>query len=141
SQRGDELFVWRELQRLIARMTDYFALLEEPRRPWLDTESLKKKFLSRSSEVHPDRVHNAAEAEKQMASRHYAELNAAFNCLREPKTRLRHLLELELGTKPEDLQEIPPDLADLFLEVAGLRRQVDGFLAERAKVQSPLLRV
>jgi len=47
--------VRREFQRLIVRMTDYFALLDEPRRPWLDVSSLKQKFLARSSEVHPDR--------------------------------------------------------------------------------------
>ena len=60
---------------------------------------------------------------------------------RAPKDRLRHLLELELGRKPEDLQEIPEDLADLFMEVAQLCRQANAFLAERARVSSPVLRV
>jgi TPR repeat protein len=36
-----------------------FALLSEPRRPWLDAEPLKQRFLARSNEVHPDRVHSA----------------------------------------------------------------------------------
>src|SRR6267378_3594701 len=122
-------------------MTDYFALLDEPRRPWLDAEALKAKFLSLSADVHPDRVHGASPSVRESASQHFAQLNAAFNCLREPKDRLRHLLELELGAKPKDVQEIPPDLADLFIEIATLCREVDAFLGERAKVQSPLLRV
>ena len=40
-------------------MTDAFALLSEPRRPWLDAEALKARFLPLSAAVHPDRVHSA----------------------------------------------------------------------------------
>lgn len=122
-------------------MTDYFALLEEPRRPWLDADALKQKFLLLSSAVHPDRVHNAAAVEKQTAQEQYTELNAAYNCLREPKERLRHLLELERGAKPQEMQRTPPDLMNLFVEVSRLCREADTFLAERAEVSSPLLKV
>jgi DnaJ-domain-containing protein 1 len=122
-------------------MIDYFALLNEARRPWIAPELLKAKFLVLSAQFHPDRVPNSSEQERAAAARHYAELNAAVNCLREPKDRLRHLLELELGRKPKDLQEIPADLADLFIEIAQLCQQANAFLAEKAKVTSPLLRV
>lgn len=121
-------------------MTDYFALLEEARRPWLDTDSLKHKFLARSAEVHPDRVHNAAADIKAAAQQRYAELNAAYLCLREPRDRLRHLLELELGRKPGELQEMPPELADLFMQIVPVLREADGFLARYAATTSPLLR-
>ncbi len=122
-------------------VTDYFALLNEPRRPWLDAEALKTKFLTRSAEVHPDRVHQAAAPEKEAATRRYAELNAAYNCLRDPRYRLRHLLELELGTKPSDLTHAPDDLMELFFSVGKLFRSVDKFLVERSQVKSPLLLV
>lgn len=121
-------------------MTDFFALFDEPRRPWLDADLLKNKFLALSSAIHPDRTHSASTAGQAASSEHFAELNKAFNCLREPKERLRHLLELELGERPKDLHQIPPDLADLFIEIAGLCRDVDGFLAKKAQVSSPLLR-
>lgn len=121
-------------------MTDYFALLDEARRPWLDADSLKRKFLTRSAEVHPDRVHGAEAATKAAAQQRYAELNAAYLCLREPRDRLRHLLELELGHKPGELQEMPPELADLFMEIAPVLRQADGFLAKYSQMSSPLLR-
>ena len=58
-------------------MTDYFALLNEPRRPWLDPEPLKDKFLALSATVHPDRVHNLGAAERAAAQERYTELNAA----------------------------------------------------------------
>jgi curved DNA-binding protein CbpA len=122
-------------------MTDYFALFNEPRRPWLDADSLKQKFLSLSATIHPDRIHNASEMEKAGASRRYAGLNAAYQCLAEPKSRLRHLLELELGAKPSDMQQIPSALADLFTEVAATCRNADIFLAGKKQTASPLLQV
>lgn len=122
-------------------MPDNFALLDEPRRPWLDVESLKQKFLTRSAEVHPDRVHAASDAEKQAATRRYAELNAAHACLRETKDRLWHLLQLEMDAKPADIQRIPPGTMDLFVEVGQLCQAIDQFLAERNRVTSPMLRV
>jgi curved DNA-binding protein CbpA len=119
-------------------MIDSFALLAEPRRPWLDPDLLKQKFLTLAAGLHPDRFHNAGELEKAGASRRYADLNAAYHCLAAPKSRLRHLLELELGAKPKDIQQIPPILADMFAEVATTCRNADGFLTEKNKTASPL---
>src|SRR5712692_7651157 len=122
-------------------MTDHFALLNEPRRPWLDADLLKAKFLELCAELHPDRVHGASEEERQRVNQRFLELNSAYNCLREPKCRLRHLLELESGVKPKEVQEIPAETMELFLQTGQLCRQVDAFLAERAQVTSPLLKV
>ena len=122
-------------------MSDHFALLNEPRRPWLDVDLLKQKFLALASDAHPDRVHNASQSEKAGATQRYAQLNAAYNCLAEPKLRLLHLLELEMGAKPKDIQTIPAALADLFAEVAITCRNADGFLVEKTKTTSPLLQV
>ena len=122
-------------------MTDFFSLLNEPRQPWLDAEELKRRFLALSSNVHPDRVHGASDEVKAEANHLYAELNAAYTCLRETKDRLLHLLELEQGNKPPDIQRIPPGTMDLFVEVGQLCRDVDSFLIERGKVTSPLVKV
>jgi len=35
-------------------MTDYFALLEQPRAPWLDPAELKEVFHRKTLEQHPD---------------------------------------------------------------------------------------
>ena len=119
-------------------MTDFFVLLDEPRRPWLEPTSLKAKFLARSAQVHPDHIHNASELAKATAVRRYAELNAAFNCLRDPRERLAHLLQLELGAKPPDLQQMPDDLVEMFMLVAQLCRQADAFLTEKARATSAI---
>ncbi len=122
-------------------MTDYFTLFNEPRRPWLDADMLKQKFLALSATVHPDRVHNLGEAQRAVAQERYTELNTAYHCLCEPKERLQHLLQLELGALPKDIQRIPSDLMDLSLEVGKACREADAFLADKAKVTSPLLQV
>jgi len=122
-------------------MPDYFALFDEPRRPWLEVESLHQKFIARSATVHPDRVHTASEEEKLATTQRYAELNAAHACLRETKDRLLHLLQLETGAKPADIQRIPPGTMDLFVEVGQLCQGLDQFIAERSAVSAPMLKV
>jgi curved DNA-binding protein CbpA len=122
-------------------MNDYFALLGQARRPWVEAEALKAGFFELSAGVHPDRVHEAAESEKQRANQRYAELNAAYNCLRAPKSRLQHLLELELGAKPKEVQPTAAGAIELCMAVGQFCGEVDRFLAERAEVTSPVLKV
>ena len=122
-------------------MLDNFALLKTPRRPWLRPDSLKQSFFALSAESHPDRVHPADVAERHRANERAAELNAAYQCLREPRERLRHLLELELGTKPSDLTQVPEDLMDLFFAIGKEFYTVDALLVEKSKATSPLLQV
>jgi len=120
-------------------MTDYFALLNEPRRPWVDAEGLKTKFLTLTGEVHPDRSHNAPEAEKAAANERYVELNTAYRTLSVTRDRLLHLLILELGEKPKEIQNIPPGAMELFVEVGQICKQLDYFLLEKGKMLSPVV--
>ena len=121
-------------------MTDYFALLGEQRRPWLDTNALKANFLALSADYHPDRIHAGPQDQKSAAHERFAALNSAYQCLREPKERLRHLLELECGTKPMAIDQAPSAAMDLFLQVGSVCRDTDSFLAERDQATSPLLK-
>ena len=120
-------------------MTDYFKVLEQPRRPWLDTDALKQKFFALSAQAHPDRVHNAPEPERRAAGERATELNAAYQCLREPKERLKHLLELESGARAADIQQVPPELTEPFFEIGRLCREADVLIAEKEKTTSPVL--
>jgi curved DNA-binding protein CbpA len=86
---------------------DNFALLGQPRLPWLDPVALKAAFLEQSARLHPDRVQAAGAEEKAAATARFAELNAAYNCLREPKERLLHLLELERARRPPACRASP----------------------------------
>src|SRR5579872_5628671 len=120
-------------------MIDYFALLGEPRRPWLEADALKQKFLTLSGKHHPDRTHQAGTEQKAQAQQRYADLNAAYQCLRDPKERLRHLLELERGRKLDQMQKVPTALMDVSLLVGGACRKADALLKEKSDATSRLL--
>ncbi|MGO8697688.1 MAG: DnaJ domain-containing protein [Limisphaerales bacterium] len=118
---------------------DHFAALGQPRLPWIDLEALKERFQQLSMTAHPDRFHNGTAEERAAATARYAELNAAHNCLRDPKARVQHLLELELGAPPANLKDIPAETMDLFMEVGQVCREADRIVAAKVKASSPLL--
>ena len=119
---------------------DYFALLGQPRQPWLDAVALKAAFLQQSARLHPDRVQAANAAERAAATGRFAELNASYHCLREPKERLLHLLELESGAPPANVQSVPAETMDLLMETGDVCRQTDQFLEAKGRAASPLVR-
>jgi DnaJ-domain-containing protein 1 len=111
-------------------MTDFFALLDEPRRPWLDPDALKDKLHKLSAEHHPDVARDA--------SVDFTALNAAYSTLHDPKTRLRHLLELEFpGVLAVNLQ-IPADITRLFETMARERHSVAMFQEKIARARTPV---
>jgi len=110
-------------------MTDYFALLNQPRRPWLDPEQLKETFHAKTLQAHPDaqsRTSTSSEAA-------FADINEAYQVLRDPKRRLHHLLSLEgnpplsqSSSVPAEIAELFPVIADLILEADGLAQKIGG---------------
>ncbi|MBI2949908.1 MAG: hypothetical protein HYY23_19930 [Verrucomicrobia bacterium] len=102
---------------------------------------MKEKFLALTATAHPDRLHQASEEERSAANRRFAEINAAYHCLREPKERLLHLMEIESGTKPKEIERLPASAADLAFQVGQICRDVDVFLRERSEVTAPLLQI
>ncbi len=103
-------------------MTDYFALFQEARRPWLDPDKLKEKYFDRAREAAAD-----------------AELNEAFRILGDPKLRLQHLLLLE-GVDLRERREIPAALAELFWNTGTLLREFDRWRLRNANAHSALAR-
>jgi DNA repair ATPase RecN len=103
-------------------MTDYFALFEEARRPWLEPEKLKEKYFALS---------RAAAAD--------AELNEAFRVLSDPKLRLHHLLTLE-GAELSAGRPVPAAVAELFWNTGTLLREVERWLLQKKAATSALAR-
>ena len=112
-------------------MTDYFALLDQPRAPWLDLAALKEVFHDKTLRTHPDAAPGADAAE-------FAELNEAFHVLQDPKRRLRHLLTLEDSAPPPGNQTVPQELQDLFL-IIGASTQRAHALLEKSRTTSNAL--
>ncbi len=115
---------------------DFFALLGEPRRPWLDPDRIKDKFHALSRAQHPDQQATGSNAETDAA---FARLNAAQAGLRDPKARLRHLLELEYPEiRLSGPASVPASLAELFAPIHALVQAVDALLAKKAAAPSAL---
>ena len=118
-------------------MTDLFALLGEPRRPVLDPERIKETFHRLSRTEHPDQQ-NALPTD---ASARFAQLNLAQTALRDPKSRLRHLLELAFpALKLSGPSTVPPALTELFAPIHALLREADALLSKKSAAPSALSR-
>lgn len=115
-------------------MTDYFALLGQPRRPWLDPAELDRQFHQLSKRFHPDKVGSDSGGQ---ADRHFAELNAAYQCLRTPKNRLQHLVQLESAhsesarrAEATGSHEVPAEIAEFFMTINRELREADAFISK-----------
>ena len=113
-------------------MTDYFALLDQPRAPWLDPASLKDAYHRKTLQTHPD----TAAANNTEGG--FAELNEAYQVLQDPKRRLHHLLELEGHAPSSAEQTVPRELHDLFPAIGAVTQRANLFL-ERMKTASNAL--
>lgn len=101
-------------------MTDYFALLRQPHQPHLDDRAIEQAFHERARLLHPD-------AAGVNEGNEFAQLNTAFNVLRDPCLRLRHLLELEGVTPAKEL--LAPELAQFFSRAAEISHQAKAQIA------------
>lgn len=103
-------------------MIDYFALLQQPRKPWLDPEKLKDKYHQLTITAHPDRQSPAS------PDSDFAGINEAYRVLLDPRLRLQHLLALE-GIPTTNTGAVPETLSDVFLETGTLIQAIDRLLA------------
>lgn len=85
---------------------DYYSVLGIS--PNATTEEVRKAFAIRSRVCHPDRFdRRTQEAEWDLANEMLKELNAAYQCLRDPKARARYDAEL-LATRSGGGSASPP---------------------------------
>jgi len=93
---------------------DYFKLLDLPERFALDAAELKRKYLRRSKEPHPDLAGDNPERQAQRLTENTL-VNEAFKRLNKPWERLAYLLQ-RYGLLDDSLQRTEKqDLAPAFL--------------------------
>jgi curved DNA-binding protein CbpA len=93
-------------------MIDAFALLDQPRRPWLDPEQVKQAFHAKALRSHPDAQPKSGDAGR------FAELNEAHQILQDPKRRIQHLLSLSGHAPDRKAATVPKQIEELFPLVA-----------------------
>lgn len=117
-------------------MIDYFALLDQPRAPWLDLEKLKETYHQKTLRAHPDAQTSRGDGDP--ADTTFANLNEAYQVLLDPKRRLQHLLSLEGWAPSSAGQAVPEQLHDLFPQIGGLSQRTN-LLLEKIQATSNAL--
>lgn len=74
--------------------TDYFSLLGFPRCFALEEEALRRAYIRKQREFHPDRVAKASGGTRTHALQMSAEVNQAYHLLKSPLLRAEYLLML-----------------------------------------------
>src|SRR5688500_19523799 len=109
----------------LGRYGDYFTFFGIPRRLNLDAQDLERRFRDLSRQFHPDYFYNAPPAERLASLERSSYLNDAFRTLRNPVSRIEHLLAIE-GLAPATGDggnaTVPPSLLE---EVFELNEQLD----------------
>ncbi len=110
---------------------DAFALLGLPRRAALDEAALRQAYTSLSRTAHPD--HGGSETQASA-------LNAAYEVLRQPERRLRHLLELAGPEEAAAWRTVPLDegMMQTFMDLGDALEKSAAFLERKQKATSAL---
>jgi len=119
--------------RLLAlgRHGDYFSFLGLPRKLTIAAADLEQKFRELSRKFHPDYYYNASPAERLASLERSSYLNDAYRTLRNPVSRIEHLLAIEglpSAKSEEGTAKVPPDLLE---EVFALNEELDEIREQR----------
>jgi len=110
----------------LGRHGDYFAFLGLPRKLVVDASELERRFRELSRKFHPDYFYNASPVERLASLERSSYLNDAYRALKNPVTRIEHLLAIEGLPSPkseEGTAKVPPSLLE---EVFALNEELDG---------------
>ena len=109
----------------LGRHGDYFTFMGLPRQLTLDAQDLERRFRELSRKFHPDYYYNATPAERLASLERSSYLNDAYRALRNPVTRVEHLLAIEGMEAPKSesgTAKVPPSLLE---EVFALNEELD----------------
>ena len=116
----------------LGRHGDYFTFLGLPRKLLIHPQDLERRFRELSRKFHPDYFYNATSAERLASLERSSYLNDAYRALRNPVSRIEHLLAIEglpsarteepsTGSGP-GAGKVPPSLLE---EVFALNEELD----------------
>ena len=121
----------------LARHGDYFSFFGLARRLVIDQAQLVRRFRDLSRQFHPDYFYNASPTERLASLERSSYLNDAFRALRNPVSRIEHLLAIE-GLPPAKSEDgtakVPPRLLE---EVFELNEQLDEIRESRESGADP----
>src|SRR5215216_7816260 len=122
----------------LGRHGDYFAFFGLPRALTTDPHDLERRFRELSRKFHPDYYYNASPTERLASLERSSYLNDAYRTLRNPVSRVEHLLAIEglPSAKSEaGTAKVPPALLE---EVFALNEELDEIREQRESGADPM---
>jgi molecular chaperone HscB len=121
----------------LGRHGDYFSFLGLPRKLTIAAPELEVRFRELSRKFHPDYYYNASPAERLASLERSSYLNDAYRTLRNPVSRVEHLLAIEglpSSTSNQGTTQVPPALLE---EVFALNEELDEIREQREAGSDP----
>jgi molecular chaperone HscB len=106
-------------------MDDYFEVFDLPRKLQVDLDALQEMFYELSRRHHPDFHQMAGPVGQAVALQRSALVNRAYRALREPVSRLAHVIALEAG-QGEAAAGQPQAPMDLLEEMLDVQEALEG---------------
>jgi molecular chaperone HscB len=109
----------------LGRYGDFFSFFGLPRQLGIDRDDLERRFRNLSRKFHPDYFYNAPPADRLASLERSSYLNDAYRALRNPVSRIEHLLAIEglpSAKSEEGSAKVPPALLE---EVFALNEELD----------------
>ena len=105
-------------------MNNYFSIFDLSPTFDLDLADLEKRYFTVQRACHPDRFVGKPPAEKQQAIRYSMQANEAYETLKTPLTRARHMLALQDIHVGSEKDSVKPTHA-LLMEIMELREALE----------------
>lgn len=122
---------------------NYFEIFELPVQYALDAEALKRTYIKKSRQYHPDYFIHASEEEQAMALQKSSELNQALKVLLDPDTRLKYILQIAGVLEEEEKYSLDRvflmEVMDINEQLMELEMEADPSMAENIKKQTHAL--
>ena len=104
--------------------SDHFQVLGVPRRLVVDQDALSRRYYELSRRYHPDRHQSAPVADRIAAISRTANVNKAYQVLKDPVERGKWWLEFNGEELGRENNRVPGDLMMLVLEIQELLEHV-----------------
>ncbi|MBI5197556.1 MAG: Fe-S protein assembly co-chaperone HscB [Nitrospirae bacterium] len=104
---------------------DYFTLLGVERRPKIDEDRLRERFVALSQKVHPDRHFNESTEIQEASLTHSSLANRAYQTLKDPRERLKYLLSLETGAEVKETSKASMEILGFYMEAGDVCQEAE----------------